>query len=146
MDMVRWVLAVGLTIVLAIPFYTLVLPKNKGQEMVRKAKSDGTVVTADLVNAVLLMGTPGDLHRSQKDTRWKCTYTYEVDGIQRNYTFIFVRDYPRQLELYYPKGQPQRAICSAQAQQRPGCAYMLMTVAPVIFAAVIYGVLGLIMD
>lgn len=115
MDMQRIMLSAIAAAVLTVPMLTLM--RRKGtvgratEKRIARAKALGCVATARLTKSVRSRGEPLGKTEYERASLWRCTYRYEVAG--RNYTFRIKTedDPPETLEVFYPEGQPGRAVC-----------------------------------
>lgn len=106
------------------------------EKRIAKAREAGCVVTARLSKAVHTRGDPLGKTEYERAELWLCRYRYEVAG--RTYTFrIQMQDKPPEtLELFYPEGNPGRAIC--QGMPDHSAPNLLAALLPVLAWAILY--------
>lgn len=109
-------------------------PKSK--KIIREAKEAGRVVTATLKWQKYLVGDPEADSFRMRSGSYRVMYTYEVDGRQYKYRRTMRNIPPETIELYYPEGNPKRAI--SEGDDILGIQYIVICSIPLIVATILY--------
>ena len=115
------------------------LRKTKGEKIIEKAVEDGTVVMAKRFGKI--KSYLADLDSQNvcfRQDRYGAKYEYIVNGHRYVYKCIFRNNVlPDEIELYYPKGKPKKAISDSTEK-------LFMLIIPAIIVIVVLLLLGVI--
>lgn len=145
------VIAVGAgTIVLIICYIRLIFKgrsKSYKERFIERAKAEGNVAEATLVDTKLRLGNDESNNSYYKNDLMKATYQYTVRGKTYKKKLKFQSPgmvsvkYPYSVKVYYNEKNPAKGVCLEEAGSS-GCATtMLLTVLTII---AVYGLLKLV--
>lgn len=109
-------------------------PKSK--TIIREAKKAGRVVIATLESHSFIPGDYSSDSFRERRNRYLAIYVYRVNGRSYRYRRSTQMIPPETIELYYPKGNPKRAI--SESDTILGIRYIVICSIPLIVATILY--------